>query len=38
MKLGERGLANVKAHYQWDRINEKLESIYALAEKHHRDR
>ena len=36
--LGEQGLANVREHYQWDRINDKLEAIYELAEKHHRDR
>jgi len=37
-QMGERGRVNVKAHYQWDRINEKLEGIYELAEKRHRDR
>lgn len=36
--LGEQGLANVREHYQWDRINDKLEAIYELAEKHHQDR
>lgn len=37
MRMGETGLANVRKQYQWDRINEKLELIYDLAEKHQRD-
>lgn len=37
IQLGKEGLKNVSKHYQWDRINEKLETIYELAEKRNRD-
>lgn len=33
-RLGAAGLAEARAHYDWDRIHERLEGIYALAEDH----
>ena len=37
-RLAEAGWKEVQAHYTWSAVNEKLEAIYAVAERHVKDK
>ncbi|MSU58576.1 MAG: glycosyltransferase family 1 protein [Pedosphaera sp.] len=36
--VGDAGWKEVQAHYTWSAVNEKLETIYAVAERHVKDK
>lgn len=37
-RCGEAGWKEVQAHYTWSAVNQKLETIYAVAERHVKDK